>query len=83
MEAMADEDWKRVMAELKKLSKNIRTHYDKHLTSPAPEECDVREVAQNRNPVEIMKLIVWVFGACVQAPNKMLFIRPIMELKTE
>lgn len=83
MEVMADEDWKRVMGELKKLSKNIRQYYDKHLTSPAPEECDVREVAQNRNPVEIMKLVTWVFGASVQAPNKMLFIRPIMELKTE
>ena len=73
-----------VLANLKRISKALAAHYDKHLRNKYdPEFVDLLSIAQNRNPLEIFKLTLQVFGACVQAPNKPDFINPIIKLKDE
>lgn len=73
-----------VLVNLRKISKALSNHYERHLVSKFnPEFVDLLSIAQTRSTLEIFKLCVQIFGACVQAPNKNYFISLIVRLSSD
>lgn len=79
VELTDEDDWKVVLANLKKIVKAVGVYYTRHLRSKFDADCaDLLLVAQYKDATEIMKLVLQVFGLCIQGPNGAQFIQVIV-----